>query len=289
MAKGILEIKRQIRSIQNTKQITKAMEMVAASKLRKAQIFAEAARPYADKLKEVISNIAASTSDISHPMLESREVKKTAYVVITSDSGLAGGYNANLLRMLMDQIREKHSDDDYAIFVAGRKGRDFFNKRNVPILGEVTGLPDSPEFSDIQSIASKAVELFASEEVDEVNLVYNEFINPVVQHPVVKKLLPLAEMTSENSSNEATAMYEYEPSPEGVLSVLLPRYAETLVYSALLEAKASEFGARMNAMGNATNNATELISDLTLQYNRARQAAITQEITEIVAGANALS
>lgn len=289
MAKGILEIKRQIRSIQNTKQITKAMEMVAASKLRKAQNFAEAARPYADKLKEVISNIAASTSDISHPMLESREVKKTAYVVITSDSGLAGGYNANLLRMLMDRIREEHRDDDYAIFVAGRKGRDFFNKRNVPILGEVTGLPDSPEFSDIQAIASKAVELFATEEVDEVNLVYNEFINPVVQQPVVKKLLPLAEMTSENSSNEATAMYEYEPSAEGVLSVLLPRYAETLVYSALLEAKASEFGARMNAMGNATNNATELISDLTLQYNRARQAAITQEITEIVAGANALS
>lgn len=288
MAKGILEIKRQIRSVQNTKQITKAMEMVAASKLRKAQNHAEAARPYADKLKEVISNIAASTSDISHPMLETREVKKTAYIVITSDSGLAGGYNANLLRMLMDMIRNNHSSDDYAIFVAGRKGRDFFKKRNIPVLGEVTGLPDSPEFSDIQAISSKAVELYASEEVDEVNLVYNEFINPVIQRPVSKKLLPLADMSSENS-NEATAMYEYEPSAEGVLEVLLPKYAETLVYSALLEAKASEFGARMNAMGNATSNATELISQLTLQYNRARQAAITQEITEIVAGANALS
>lgn len=288
MAKGILEIKRQIRSVQNTRQITKAMEMVAASKLKKAQNHAETARPYADKLKEVITNIAASTNEISHPMLETREVKKTAYIVITSDSGLAGGYNANLLRMMMDQIEAKHKEDDYVIFVIGRKGRDFFKKKDIPVVGEVTGLSDSPTFADIQAIAAKAVELYASEEVDEVYLVFNEFINPVVQRPVSKKLLPLADMSSDQN-NGATAAYEYEPSAEGVLAVLLPKYAETLVYSALLEAKASEFGARMNAMGNATNNATELISQLTLQYNRARQAAITQEITEIVAGANALS
>ena len=189
----------------------------------------------------------------------------------------------------MDLLQNHQSSDEYEIFVIGRKGRDFFKKRGMKVLGELTGIPDSPEFADIQAISSKAVELYANEEVDEIYLVYNEFINPIVQRPVSKKLLPLADMSNESSQSGPGALYEYEPSAEAVLEVLLPKYAETLVYSAIIEAKASEFGARMNAMGNATNNATELISELTLQYNRARQAAITQEITEIVAGANALS
>lgn len=285
MAKGILEIRRQIRSVQNTRQITKAMEMVAASKLRRAQAAAETSRPYAEKLRDVILNVAISSPDVYHPMLEIREVKKTAYIVITSDSGLAGGYNANLLRMVRNTIENDHEPDQTSIFVIGRKGRDFFKNRNIPVIDEITGLPDSPRFSEIHEIAGKAVDYFATEEVDEVYLAYNEFVNPLVQKPVYKKLLPLVDMSTEN--REATATYEYEPSAEGVLEVLLPRYAETLVYNALLEAKASEFGARMNAMGNATTNATEIIDDLTLQYNRARQAAITQEITEIVAGASA--
>lgn len=285
MAKGMRDIKRQIKSKQNMKQITKAMEMVAASKLRRAQQSAEAARPYAEKMREVIKDIAAASTDVKHPMLQQREIKRTGYLVITSDRGLCGGYNTNLLRKVTNTIREKHaSPDEYVIFAIGRKGRDFFKKRNMPIVDEVIGLSDSPRFLDIKSIASASVQNFVDGAYDELYLVYNEFVNAISQVPVVKPLLPLAES---DASQGVTVQYEYEPSPEGVLDVLLPRYAETLVYAALLEGKASEFGARMTAMGNATKNASEIIEDLTLTYNRARQAAITQEISEIVAGANA--
>jgi F-type H+-transporting ATPase subunit gamma len=284
LAKGMRDIKRQIKSVQNTKQITKAMEMVAASKLRRAQESAQAARPYADKMKEVVSAIAAGTKGIKHPMLESRPIKKTGYLVITSDRGLAGGYNGNLLRKVMTTIREKHtSPDQYSIFVVGRKGRDFFRKRGISIVGEVTGLSDSPSFSDIKSLAATAVQNFEDGAYDELYLVYNQFINAISQVPVEKRLLPLEEVTNTGPITS----YEYEPSAEEVLKVLLPKYAETLVYSAVLEGKASEFGARMTAMGSATKNATKMIGSLTLIYNRARQAAITQEISEIVAGANA--
>jgi F-type H+-transporting ATPase subunit gamma len=285
MAKGMREIKRQIRSIQNTKQITKALEMVAASRLKRAQQSAEAARPYADKIREVLNSVTAASSGVKHPMLETRPVKKTGYLVITSDRGQAGGLNSNLLRKMITTLRENHkSPDEYAIFVVGRKGRDFFRRRNIPIVEEVTGLPDSPEFSDIKSIASKAVENYSNGAYDELHLVYNVFKNALTQIPTVKRLLPFEKMEAQKGP---VLDYEYEPSPEAVLEVLLPRYAETLVYSAVLENKASEFGARMTAMGSATKNATKMISSYTLIYNRARQAAITQEISEIVAGANA--
>jgi F-type H+-transporting ATPase subunit gamma len=284
MAKGMQDIKRQIKSVQNMKQITKAMEMIAASNLRKAQASAEAARPYAEKIREVVASIAAGSKGIKHPMLINREVKKTGYLVVTSDRGLAGGFNANLLRKVMNTIRTNHkSSSEYAIIVIGRKGRDFFKKRNIPIIDEVTGLTDKVKFSDIKSIAVSAVRNFEMGSYDELYLVYNQFINALTQVPVEKKLLPLAQ---ETGSAMAVANYEYEPSPEGVLEVLLPKYAETIIYSAVLESKASEFGARMTAMGSASKNATKMISSLTLVYNRARQAAITQEISEIVAGAN---
>jgi len=267
------------------KQITKAMEMVAAAKLRRAQNAAEAARPYADKMKEVISSIAAGTKGVKHPMLDVREVKKTAYLVITSDRGLAGGYNANVLRKVTMTIREKHkSSNEYALFVIGRKGVDYFRRRNMPIAEAITGLPDSPVFADIKPIAQLAVQKFADGEFDQLILVYNKFNSAISQVPVERQLLPLGEVSGEQSS----VAYEYEPSPEGVLEVLLPKYAETLVFSAFLEGKASEFGAKMQAMGNATKNATKMIDSYTLSFNRARQAAITQEISEIVAGANAL-
>lgn len=287
MAKGLREIKRQIKSKQNMKQITKAMEMVAASKLRKAQLAAEAARPYADKLQEVVASIAAGTKDVKHPMLLSRPIKKTGYLIMTSDRGLAGGFNANLLRMLSETLQERHaSKEEYEIFVIGRKGRDFLKKRELPIADEVTGLPDSPSFSDIKEIASKAVRYFEQERYDELYLIYNKFNNAMSQTPTERKLLPLAELAP---AEDSISDYEYEPSAEDVLHVLLPKYAETLIYSALLESRASEFGARMTAMGSATKNASKLIGNLTLQFNRARQAAITQEISEIVAGANAQS
>ncbi|RJG24890.1 ATP synthase F1 subunit gamma [Paenibacillus thiaminolyticus] len=284
MAKGILEIRRQIKSVQSTRQITKAMEMVAAAKLRRAQEKAEAARPYADKLKEVVSSIAAGTQGIQHPMLAKRPVKKTGYLVITSDGGLKGGYNANVLRKVTQVINERHrSVDEYALFVIGRKGRDYFRRREMPMVEVVTELPDSPTFANIKTIAYKAVKYFEEEQYDELNLFYNEFVNAITQVPVEKRLLPL----DDDALGGETTSYEYEPSPEVVLHDLLPKYAETLIYSALLDAKASEFGAQMTAMGSATKNATKMINSLTLSYNRARQAAITQEISEIVAGANA--
>ncbi|MEW9702341.1 ATP synthase F1 subunit gamma [Paenibacillus sp. SI8] len=283
MAKGMREIKRQIKSTQNTKQITRAMEMVAAANLRRSQQAAESARPYSDKLKEVVASIAAGTKGVKHPMLQTREVKKTGYLVITSDRGLAGGYNANVLRKVMTEIRERHkSTAEYSIFVIGRKGSNFFSKRNIPIVQEVIGLPDSPKFSDVKSIAASAVSNFENGTYDQLFLVYNQFKNAITQIPTMVRLLPMEEVPGATA-----ASYEYEPSPEGVLEVLLPKYAETLIYSAVLEGKASEFGARMTAMNSATKNATKMISNYTLAYNRARQASITQEIAEIVAGASA--
>lgn len=287
MAKGMREIKRSIKSTQNTKQMTKAMEMIAASRLKKTQDAALASRPYADKLKEVISNIAAGTKDIDHPMLEQREIKRTGYLVITSDRGMAGGYNANLLRMLVQMLNERHkSPDEYVLYVMGRKGRDFLRKRGYAIQEELVGVSDSPQFADVKTIAYAAIKQYEEGDIDELVLVYSQFINAISQKPIEKRILPLQEDVSADSSSTE---YEYEPNAETVLAILLPKYAETLVYSAVIEAKASEFGARMTAMGNASKNATELISSLTLQYNRARQAAITQEISEIVAGANAQS
>lgn len=283
MAKGMREIKRQIKSTQNTKQITRAMEMVSAANLRRAQRSAEAARPYSDKLKEVVQSIAAGSKGIQHPMLQSREVKKTGYLVITSDRGLAGGYNANVLRKVMTEIRENHkSTAEYSIFVIGRKGSNYFRKRNMPVVEEVTGVPDSPAFADIKAVATAAVKNFEDGTYDQLFLVYNQFKNAITQIPTMIRMLPMEEVTG-----VAAASYEYEPSPEGVLEVLLPKYAETLIYSAVLEGKASEFGARMTAMNSATKNATKMISGYTLAYNRARQASITQEISEIVAGASA--
>lgn len=284
MAQGTREIKRRIKSVKNTRQITKAMKMMAAARLRRAQEKAEAARPYAQKIQDVIASIASGSAGSKHPMLQSRPVKKTGYIVITSDRGLAGGYNGNMIRKVIQTISEKHkSQEEYALFVVGRKGRDFFKKRDYPIMEEIVGLPENPGFSDIRKISSLAVSLFAEEKIDELYLCFNEFQSAISQVPQVTRLLPLVSM---GESGQKTN-YEYEPSAEEVLSVLLPKYAETIIYSSLLDAKASEHGARMTAMGNASDNASKMIDSLTLFYNRARQAAITQEISEIVAGANA--
>ncbi|WP_068783839.1 ATP synthase F1 subunit gamma [Paenibacillus phocaensis] len=284
MAKGMREIKRQIKSVQNTRQITKAMEMVASAKLRKAQERAQASRPYAEKLKEVVSSIAAASQGVSHPMLVTRPVKRTAYIVITSDGGLVGGYNANILRKVTDLLRSRHaSSSEYELFVIGRKGRDYLKRRNYPVVQEVTELSDSPRFADIKSLTYAAVQGFETEQFDEIYVCYNRFVNAITQLPTVERLLPFDSVEHEGPASS----YEYEPSPEGVLEVLLPKYAETLIFGALLDGKASELGAKMTAMGSATKNASKMINELTLTYNRARQAAITQEITEIVAGANA--
>ncbi|RKD23068.1 F0F1 ATP synthase subunit gamma [Ammoniphilus oxalaticus] len=291
MAAGIREIRRKIRSVTNTRQITRAMEMVAAAKLRRAQERAQSSRPYSEKMQDVIHSIAKATT-ASHPMLETRPIKKTGYLVISADRGLAGGLTSNLMRKIVATIEERHQNhDEFVLFVAGKKGRDFLSKRGYPILDSVVDIPDSPNFADIQSIANQAVNLFAEEEIDELNLFYSEFQSALSQVPTEIRLLPLAEVeqdtAQESDSSGMVLEYEYEPSPEAVLEVLLPRYAETLIFSALLESKASFQGAQMTAMGSASENASELIDDLTLMFNRSRQAAITQEISEIVAGANA--
>lgn len=286
---GTREIKRRIKSVINTRQITKAMTMVAAAKLRRAQERAEESRPYTEKMSEVISSIASRIDIVEHPLLEVREIKKTGYVVITSDQGLAGGYNSNILRKLVLKIKERHtSPDEYDIFVIGRKGRDFLKMREYSLVGEIIGLSDAPTFTEIKSIANTVVNMYAEGIFDEVYIYYNEFVSAMTQIPTEMKLLPLTDI---NNAGEDTmsAFIEFEPSAEEVLGALLPRYAETLIYSALLNAKASESGARMTAMDSATSNADEMLDSLTLTYNRARQSSITQEITEIVAGANALS
>jgi F-type H+-transporting ATPase subunit gamma len=283
------DIRRRIKSTKNTQQITKAMKMVAAAKLRRAQERVEQARPYAAKMEEVIGSIASGTGSANHPMLVKRPVKKTGYVVITSDRGLAGSSNAQVLRVAVSEIGNKNKNE-YAIFAIGRKGRDFFQRRGYPLVGETTGLSDSPTFADIKNIASEVVKLFQDGVYDEVYLVYNQFINPISQVPVTRKLLPLEDVGGQKHEKQPgviTAKYDYEPSAEAVLDNLLPKYAETLIFSALLEAKASEFGAKMTAMGSATDNASKMISQLTLALNRARQAAITTQIMEIVGGAEA--
>ncbi|RSL31814.1 F0F1 ATP synthase subunit gamma [Salibacterium salarium] len=286
---SLREIKTRISSTKKMKQITKAMEMVAASKLNRAQANAQSYEPYTQKIREVVTGIAASNSDASHPMLEERPVKKTAYIMIFSDSGLAGGYNANLLRNFMDTIKQRHkSTDEYAVIVLGRVGRDLLKKRGIPILDEITGLPDQPSFQDIKNVTRLAVNMFAEEELDQIYLWYNHFVSPLQQDVTETKLLPLTDLTGSQEEKTAGTSYEYEPSEEAILEQLLPQYAESLIYGALLDAKASEFGARMTAMSAASDNAGEIIDDLTLSYNRARQAAITQEISEIVAGSAAL-
>jgi len=261
------------------------MEMVSAAKLNRAEQNAKSFVPYMEKIQEVVSSVALGSRGASHPMLTARSVKKTGYIVITSDRGLAGAYNSNILRKVSQAIEERHqSPDEYGVIAIGRVGRDFFVKRGIPVLLEITGLADHPAFADIQGIASQTVQMFADGTFDELYLYYNHFINTISQEVTEKKLLPLTDLQPSGK----LVGYEFEPSQEEILEVLLPQYAESLIYGGLLDGKASEHAARMTAMKSATDNAKDLINNLTLSYNRARQAAITQEITEIVGGAAAL-
>jgi F-type H+-transporting ATPase subunit gamma len=262
------------------------MQMVSAAKLNRAENNAKSFVPYMDKIQEVVSNVGKVSGSAKHPMLLSREVKKTAYLVITSDRGLAGAFNSSVLRSAYQAIQERHqSKDEYAVIVIGRVGRDFFKKRDIPIISELTGLGDEVSFSEIKDLARQTIQMFIDGAFDELHLVYNHYVSAISQEVTEKKLLPLSDL---GGGGKRTASYEFEPSEEEVLEVLLPQYAESLIFGALLDSKASEHAARMTAMKNATDNAKDLIDSLSLSYNRARQAAITQEITEIVGGAAAL-
>jgi len=282
---SLRDIKSRITSTKKTSQITKAMEMVSAAKLNRAENNAKAFGPYMEKIQEVVASIANGSTDVSHPMLESRPVKRTGYLVITSDRGLAGAFNSSVLRAVHQSIQKRHkSNDEFVIIAIGKMGRDFFKKRGMNVISEITGLGDETSFASIKDIASGAVNMFADGSYDELYMYYNHFVSAIQQDVTEKKLLPLSDI----SSNKGLTSYEFEPNQEEILEVLLPQYAESLIYGALLDSKASEHAARMTAMKNATDNAKELINGLTLTYNRARQAAITQEITEIVGGAAAL-
>ncbi|MGN1386220.1 MAG: F0F1 ATP synthase subunit gamma [Bacillus sp. (in: firmicutes)] len=282
---SLRDIKSRITSTKKTSQITKAMEMVSASKLARAESNAKSFVPYMEKIQEVVASIAAGSTDVSHPMLVSRPVKKTGYIVITSDRGLAGAYNSSVLRQVFQTIKQNHkSEEEYGIIVIGRMGRDFFKARGMNIVLEITGVSDQPSYDDISDLSKQTVGMFADGTFDELYLYYNHFVSAISQEVTKKQLLPLTDLAV---STKITT-YEFDPSAEEILEVLLPQYAESLIYGALLDGKASEHAARMSAMRSATDNATELIGHLSIVYNRARQAAITQEITEIVGGAAAL-
>lgn len=283
---SLRDIKSRIVSTKKTSQITKAMEMVSASKWNRGVTNAKSFVPYMEKIQEVTASVALGSKGIAHPMLVSRPVKKTGYIVITSDRGLAGAYNSNVLRQLYQTIQQRHkSNDEFAVIAIGRVARDFFVKRGMSVILDIVGVADQPSFTEIKDIANKTVGMFADGTFDELYVYYTHYVSAIQQDVTEKKLLPLTDISA--SSSKLTS-YEFEPSAEEILEVLLPQYAESLIYGALLDSKASEHAARMTAMKNATDNAKELINSLSLVYNRARQAAITQEITEIVGGASAL-
>jgi len=278
---GVGDIRRRIHSVTNMQQITKAMKMVAASKLRKSQNKVLASRPYSKQVQAVLSRVVQTEKNLRHPLLEQRDVKKVGYVLVTSDRGLCGGFNANLIRKAKSVINAQEKES--ALIAVGRKGIDFFLPRDVKILTQFTGLGDDPHYEHASQIADEVIHQFTSGAVDEVYLIYSKFVSVLTQKPSVQKLLPI-----EPYGEKANGSYLYEPSPEEMLSRLLPLYLKSQIYSALLENKASEMGAKMTAMDAATQNAKDMIAKLTLEMNRARQAAITTEISEIVGGASAL-
>jgi F-type H+-transporting ATPase subunit gamma len=292
----VQDLKRRVRSVQNTRKITKAMELVASARLRRAQARIEAMRPYADKMLELMAGVArASVSKQRLPLLQRREPQTTAILALTGDRGLAGGFNAQIIRRAMTVGRRLESEGQTVRWlVSGRKGRSTFRFRRYDLAAEWTGFSDRPAYSDGQGIAHRLAELYIGGEVDRVIVIYNAFQSPLVQKVTEQEVLPIPEHllgTDEEERREDVLRgdFIYEPEPEQILARLLPVYLETEIYRALLESAASEQGARMTAMRNASKNAGELIESLTLAMNRARQAEITQEILEVVAGADALS
>jgi F-type H+-transporting ATPase subunit gamma len=278
-------IRNRITSVKGTQKITRAMKMVAAAKLRRAQENILALRPYAKDVMEVLADVAARTDAEDHPLLARREPKRVLLVVLTSDRGLCGGFNSNITRYCEEYIRDHGSEhDEISLAIVGRKGRDYFRRRDVTIRHELMGIFEDLDYRKAEGVAHKIIHEYNQGDLDAVFLVYNEFKSVISQKVVVEPLLPI----TPTEVAEGGVEFIYEPSKEALLDTLLPMYVEVEVYRALLESVASEFGARMTAMENATKNAAEMIENLTLQYNKARQAAITSELMEVVSGAEAL-
>jgi len=284
------EIRRRIRSIKNTAQITRAMEMVAASRMRRAQQAVLAARPYAERIRAMLGDLAAMTSPQeevrSFPLLERRPIKRIQVILVTADRGLAGALNTNVIRRAVDFMTRERSEplENFDIVAVGRKGRDFLVRYGWPMVAEFTRISDRPSLDAIRPIAELATEDFVNGRVDAVFVIYTHFINTLRQEPRVLQLLPI----EPPEGTGAISDYIFEPDPVTVLEALLPRFIEMQLYRVMLEAAASEHSARMVAMRNATQNALDLVAELTLTYNKARQAQITREVSEIAAGANAL-
>lgn len=284
---SLKDIDSRIKSTKKMNQITKAMNMVASSKLNRAQRNTNQFKPYMDKLQNAITAVAGQTTS-NHPMLVERPVKKRGYLVISSDRGLAGAYNANILRKVLHDIQERgENPGDYKLLVLGKVGIDFFKNRSIDVEYALPDVPDQPTFKSIEPVTKKAIDLYENGEIDELNIYYNKFVNVLESKPTAKRVLPLSKEDASSGHGQMSS-YEFEPDKESILNIILPQYVEGLIYGTILNAKASEHAMRMTAMKNASDNASDLIDDLSLQYNRARQAAITQQITEIVGGATAL-
>jgi F-type H+-transporting ATPase subunit gamma len=291
----VQDLKRRIRSVGNTQKITKAFELVASARLRRAQARIEALRPYADRMLELMAVTARASGSVRLPLLDRRDVSRVAIVPVTADRGLAGAFNAQILRRAFALERELRGEGlEVSWLAVGRRGRSSLTFRGYEVVQGWQGFSERPDYSDAQAVARRVADLYANQEVDRVVVIYNHFISPLVQEVTTQDLLPIPEDVIEGGDEERAQAalrgdFIYEPEPEQILERLLPVYVETELYRALLESAASEQGARMTAMRNASKNANELISNLTLAMNRARQAEITQEILEVVAGADALT
>lgn len=286
---GAKEIRSKIGSVQNTQKITKAMEMVAASKMRKSQERMAASRPYADTMRKVIGHIALGNLEYKHPYLEERDVKRVGYLVVSTDRGLCGGLNINLFKRLLADMKvwaDKGVESDLAII--GSKGLSFFSSVGGNVVAQVTGMGDKPSVSELIGPVKVMLQAYDEGRLDKLFIVSNKFVNTMSQSPQIVQLLPLPPAEDEADLKKKTWDYLYEPDPKGLLDTLLRRYVESQVYQGVVENLASEQAARMVAMKAATDNGGNLIKELQLVYNKARQASITQELTEIVSGASAV-
>jgi len=282
---SLKDLRRRIRATKSMQQIFKAMEMVAAAKLRRAQQRAQASSPYAEKITHMLANLAGAASDVDHPLLKAREVRTTALVVITADRGFAGAYNTAILRVAEQRLREAPKGA-VQIVVVGRKGRDYLRRRGYPVLSVHTDLPGEASLELARTLTAELTERFLTGEVDRVEVMYSHFVNALVRRIRTEVFLPVAGTEPGGSAQEQATIFE--PDAEKLFAELLPRYATAKLYAAMADALASEHSARMVAMGSARKNAGELVDSLTLARNRLRQAAITREIAELVGGAEAL-
>jgi F-type H+-transporting ATPase subunit gamma len=281
---ALIDIRRRIRSVKSTQQITKAMKMVSAAKLRRAQEAMFAARPYARKMMEVLNSMASRATPDAHPLLQERGHEKVLLVVITADKGLCGAFNANIIRTATRFLADR-KEGDVELALVGRKSRDFFRRRAVKVRSERVGAFQALRYQTARELARELMEAFTGGEADQVFLVYNEFKSVIQQRIVVDQLLPIERHALR--AQEPSLDYLYEPEPAGIFATILPKHVEVQVWRALLESQAAEHGARMTSMDAATNNASEMIDRLTLHMNKVRQAAITKEIIEVVSGAGA--